>query len=66
MKEYYIKLFNYNNWANQLIIERINQINNLPVRILELMSHIVLAEKTWLNRIHGSYDNIFLERSFVG
>lgn len=62
MKEYFLKMFKYNNWANKVVIEKLKQISNPPDKILELMGHIVLAEKTWLGRIKGSYDNIFWKK----
>lgn len=59
MKEYFLKLFRYNEWANNRILE---VLVSTPVRngdILKLFSHIISAQRLWLERILNS--NIIFE-----
>lgn len=51
MKEYYIHMFEYNDWANKLIFYAIKDIPGLNPRIFSVFSHIIIAQILWLNRI---------------
>ena len=53
MKEHFQKLFEYNNWANDKILELILQNENFPADALKYFSHLLIAEKTWMERIKG-------------
>jgi uncharacterized damage-inducible protein DinB len=60
MKNYFTHLFEYHGWANKKVIDRLHKegINNKE--IIKLLSHILLAEKTWLQRLKSEkYDNQF-------
>ncbi len=59
MINYFKKMFQYNDWANKQLFEKLNEIKKPPGRAFELLSHIVLTEKTWFDRIKGKYDNVF-------
>src|SRR4051812_48468865 len=52
MKNYFIRLFNYNRYANLRIADAIYQ-NNSPEKAAGLMSHLLTAEQVWLNRCLG-------------
>jgi uncharacterized damage-inducible protein DinB len=52
MKAYFIRLFNYDRFANQLILETIIQAGN-PEKPLQLMAHLLAAQQIWLNRCKG-------------
>jgi uncharacterized damage-inducible protein DinB len=63
MKKYFLDLFEYNNWANERIIMRIQE-NNSEYKVgspLSILSHIIAAQDTWLERVKGTKSyNIFL------
>jgi uncharacterized damage-inducible protein DinB len=52
MKDYFIRLFNYDRYANLLILETINKAGgaNKPVH---LMAHTLAAQQIWLSRCKG-------------
>lgn len=51
MKEYFINLINYENWANKEVTDCIVSLNDPPEKSLALMSHIINAQMLWLSRI---------------
>ncbi|MDB5024407.1 MAG: DinB family protein [Mucilaginibacter sp.] len=53
MKAYFIELFNYDRYANQLIAETIVKADN-PDKPSQLMAHLLAAQQTWLNRCKGA------------
>jgi uncharacterized damage-inducible protein DinB len=63
MKKYFIDLFEFNNWANDKIINRLQEVNfqfsdQDPFRIF---SHIISSQETWLERVKRTKSyNIFL------
>jgi uncharacterized damage-inducible protein DinB len=63
MKKYFLDLFEYNNWANDRIILKLHGLNNdfKGPEPLKILSHIISAQDTWLERIKGTKTyNIFL------
>ena len=57
MKEYFINLFRYEIWANNIIADSLTGLDNPPEKALSLMSHIINAQEVWLCRITGkTYD----------
>ncbi len=53
MTRYYQRLFAYENWANERIAECLQAMNQPDERALELLSHVLAAKITWLNRLNG-------------
>jgi len=53
MKEYFLKLYQYNAWANKRVLSAMEKQGVEDEKILTLMSHIVSALFIWLNRIKG-------------
>ena len=53
MKRYFLKLYQYNAWANKRVLDNLvrQQVND--EKILSLMGHIVAAQFLWLHRIKG-------------
>ena len=51
MKEYFLKLYQYNEWANRRVLSCIDQQSVNDEKILSLMGHIVAAQFLWLHRI---------------
>ena len=53
MKRYFLKLYQYNAWANKRVLDCLNRQNVDDEKILTLMGHIVAAQFLWLHRIKG-------------
>ena len=51
MKEYFLKLYQYNAWSNQRVLNAIQRQNVNDEKIFSLMGHIVAAQFLWLHRI---------------
>lgn len=54
MKDYFLKLYQYNHWANQQYFELFNEIETVPERVQLIMSHVIVALGNWLDRIEGN------------
>jgi uncharacterized damage-inducible protein DinB len=48
-----LQLLEYTFWANDLFVERLKEQQNLSLEIINQMSHIFSAHRTWLERING-------------
>lgn len=53
MKKYFLKLYQYNAWANKRVIGTLQRQNVRDEKILSIMGHIVAALFLWLHRIKG-------------
>lgn len=53
MKKYFLKLYQYNAWANQRVIDCLNRQNVDDEKILSLLGHVLAAQFLWLHRIKG-------------
>ena len=53
MKKYFLKLYQYNLWANNRVLGALNRQSVTDEKILTLMGHIVAAQFLWLHRIKG-------------
>jgi len=51
LKDHFIHLFKYNDWATRQTAESIMNLKKKNRRSEELLSHIISAQKIWLNRI---------------
>lgn len=51
MKDYFLKLFRYNQWANNLIIKALEQADSRTTEMVNLLAHINRAQEIWLSRI---------------
>ncbi len=49
MKNYFINFFEYNDWCNKEIIDKLNGFEN--EKALTLMSHILSSQDSWLERL---------------
>jgi uncharacterized damage-inducible protein DinB len=58
MKDHFIQLYQFNRWANGLVIESINEHASENSKILGLMSHIVLAQENWLRRVSAEQNDV--------
>src|ERR1700753_872977 len=52
MKEYFIRLFEYDRYANQIILDTIIKANS-PEKPVKLMAHLLAAQEVWLHRVKG-------------
>jgi uncharacterized damage-inducible protein DinB len=53
MKQYFLKLYQYNAWANRRVVNCLNRQSVGDEKILSIMGHIVAAQFLWLHRIKG-------------
>ena len=53
MKEYLLRLLDYELWADQSIIVSLQSVDNPPARAVKIMGHILSAQLVWLRRIQG-------------
>ena len=53
MNKYFLKLYEYNVWANQRILGTLQRQDVHDEKILSLMGHVVAALFLWLHRIKG-------------
>jgi uncharacterized damage-inducible protein DinB len=53
MKRYFLKLYQYNAWANKRVLDCLNRQKIDDEKILTLMGHVVAAQFLWLHRIKG-------------
>src|SRR5437870_4244019 len=52
MKTYFTQLFNYDKYANQLIVNLIKA--NPTPQTTQLMAHLLAAQQVWLSRCNGT------------
>ena len=53
MKKYFVKLYEYNAWANKRVLGTLVRQQVQDEKIMQLMGHIVAAQFLWLHRIKG-------------
>jgi uncharacterized damage-inducible protein DinB len=53
LKDHFVHLFKYNDWATRQTAESIMNLKKKNRKSEELLSHIISAQKIWLNRILG-------------
>jgi uncharacterized damage-inducible protein DinB len=58
MKNALLTLLNYELWANQTVINRLQQADSPPERAVQLMGHILSAQEVWFGRLHGNIGSV--------
>lgn len=53
MKSYFLKLYQYNAWANKRVLDCLLRQHVNDEKILAVMGHVVAAQFLWLHRIQG-------------
>jgi uncharacterized damage-inducible protein DinB len=53
MKSYFLKLYQYNAWANKRVLACLEKQHVSDEKILSIMGHLVAAQFLWLHRIKG-------------
>lgn len=51
MKEYFLKLYQYNAWSNDRVLRCLERQEVSDEKILSVMGHVVAAQFLWLHRI---------------
>lgn len=51
MREYFLRMYRYNQWANQTYLDHLGTLKTVPERVMVLFSHVLTAQNNWLNRI---------------
>lgn len=51
------RLFSYNEWANRLMIDSLNNPANQSPKAIRALAHLLTAEKVWLMRLQSSLDS---------
>ena len=54
MNALYTRLFTYNDWANKLILDALEQMEP-PPQALERMSHLLTGQQIWYGRVTGTH-----------
>jgi uncharacterized damage-inducible protein DinB len=50
LREYLIDSFNYNDWANKLVLQKVRQLAD-PQEAARFFSHLINSQNKWLKRI---------------
>ena len=50
MREYFAKLFSFNQWANDQVVAFLCEQQISDEKIIRIISHILLAQENWYNR----------------
>jgi uncharacterized damage-inducible protein DinB len=53
MKKQLIRLADYEQWANRVVIDALDSVTKPPQRAVELMSHILSVQQVWMSRVTG-------------
>lgn len=66
MKEHFLKLFDYERWADAKIIGAMRQVSAPNEKALELFSHVVESREVWLDRVKNGMNasSTWKERDF--
>src|SRR6202166_4602082 len=51
MLEHISRLFSYDDWANREVLSSLGAADGPPARSVDLLAHIVSAERLWLDRL---------------
>ncbi len=58
MQDHFLKVFHFEYWANKKVMDQLIANNNVAEKALQLFSHVLFAQKIWLNRIGVAQENI--------
>ena len=53
MKQYFLKLYQYNAWANQRVLDCLERQHVKDEKILSIFGHLACAQLIWFNRFKG-------------
>jgi uncharacterized damage-inducible protein DinB len=49
--QFFLRMFAYDDWANRDTLASLKSSGTIPSRSLKLMSHVIAAERLWLERL---------------
>ncbi len=58
MKEYFIRFFNFTNWANKAVADYISTNEIIDEQVLLLASHLAHAQRNWYFRVIGQQNDV--------
>lgn len=58
MKEYFIRFFTFNNWANKAVTEFISTNDIRDEQVLLFASHLAHAQRNWYFRVTGQQNDV--------
>lgn len=53
MKQYFLKLYQYNAWANKRVLDCLVRQQVADEKVISVMGHVIAAQFLWLHRIQG-------------
>jgi uncharacterized damage-inducible protein DinB len=53
MKKYFLKLYQYNEWATKRVLDCLNRQSVTDEKIISILGHVIAAQYLWLHRIKG-------------
>jgi uncharacterized damage-inducible protein DinB len=53
MKKYFLKLYQYNAWANDRVVNCLKRQSIADEKVLSIFGHVLAAQFLWLHRIKG-------------
>ena len=56
MRDYFVRLFEYDRWANRFVMETMATISDLPAKPLDRMSHLIICQQLWLSRMTDEFE----------
>ena len=56
LRDYFVRLFEYDHWANQFVMEAMAAIETLPAKPLDRMSHLIVCQQLWLSRLTNDFE----------
>ena len=56
LRDYFVRLFEYDHWANQYVMETMATIETLPAKPLDRMSHLIICQQLWLSRMTDDFE----------
>ncbi len=62
LRDYFVRLFEYDHWANQSVMATMATIEAMPPKPLDRMSHLIVCQQLWLSRMTDHFErpgNIF-------
>src|SRR5437868_1198522 len=65
IKQYLVRNFSYDHWANRECLSAIAAANPMPPKALRFMAHTISAQKLWLERLQGEPQTIAVWPTFT-
>ena len=71
MKQHFIHMFEYNDWANKATAASIKETINIDAKAISIFGHIINAQKLWLSRaaeqttIINPWQNLSLDEAII-